>query len=145
MSKIKMEMSERQYEKLMELVYMGNWLVNAHRNEEIASYSEMEQFVFSKYEDAGFDEYVTYDKEDDFYELTSEQKEKVHRYIKEFEDYNLWEELTYRLANRDLLQELGPVGKLQQKDIERRLDLAEQYENEFIKNGLKNVKVNKSN
>ncbi|SDM01930.1 hypothetical protein [Sediminibacillus halophilus] len=140
MSNVKIEMTESQYKKLTELVYLGNWLVNAHRNEEITDYEELEQLV---YKNAGLADMVTYDKEDDFYSLPPEQEEKLHRYIKEYEDYNFWEELTYRLANRDLLRELGPKGKLEQKDIEKRLELAEEYENEFIKHGLRNVTVNK--
>ncbi|QTM98577.1 hypothetical protein ERJ70_04260 [Sediminibacillus dalangtanensis] len=141
MSNVNMEMTESQYKKLTELVYLGNWLVNAHRNEEITHYEELEQFV---YKNAGLADVVTYDEEEDFYSMAPEQEEKLHRYIKEYEDYNFWEELTYRLANRDLLRELGPKGKLEQKDIERRIELAEGYENEFIKNGLRNVTVNKT-
>ncbi|WP_026569084.1 MULTISPECIES: hypothetical protein [Sediminibacillus] len=140
MSKMKIEMTESQYQKLTELVYLGNWLVNAHRNEEVSHYEELEQFV---YKNAGSTD-IIYDKEDDFYHLKAELEEKLHRYIKEYEDYNFWEELTYRLANRDLLRELGPKGKLEQKDIDRRLKIAEGYENEFIKNGLKNMTVEKS-
>ncbi|SDJ89798.1 hypothetical protein [Sediminibacillus albus] len=144
MSKVKLELSQGEYQKLIEMAYLGNWLVNAHRNEEIKEYSDLEKKIFSNYKEAGMEDEVNhYPDLDDMYEFENSYEEKLHTYIKDYEDYNFWEELTYRLANRDLLRELGPVGKLQNKDIERRLELAEKYEDEFVKNGLKNVKVGK--
>ncbi|WP_077623187.1 hypothetical protein [Sediminibacillus massiliensis] len=142
MGKVNLELTESQYKKLIELVYLGNWMVNAHRNVEIDSYRQVENAVFSKYEQAGLKEDINYyEVPEEVYEFNENYQEKVHKFIKEYEDFNFWQELTYRLANRDLLRELGPVNKLDQDALEKRGKFAEQYEDEFIKNGLKNIKL----
>lgn len=48
---MKIELTKEQYRKLVELVYLGNWLVNAHREagECLQEYEESEQHFLSFY------------------------------------------------------------------------------------------------
>jgi hypothetical protein len=63
-------------------------------------------------------------------------------FIEEFEEEVFWEELGSRLAQRDLIKEVG-IKKIREMDTIERLtaedEIAEKYHREFASNGIKNL------
>ena len=46
---MELNLSREQYEKLLELVYLGNWLINAYRTDDyLEDYAEVVSLVFSQ-------------------------------------------------------------------------------------------------
>jgi len=59
----KIEFTKEQFEALLKLVYLGNWLANANRdgsneNPHLEEYEKIENYIFSFAKQFGFDEYV---------------------------------------------------------------------------------------
>lgn len=138
---MKIEFSEKQYNDLIELIFLGNWLANATRSgapgdELIKKYDDIEDYILSFAKDFNVDEINFYEGS---YFPTNEFEESLMPLVKEYDDHTFWEVLAIKLAERDLLREIGPVNKLSDKHLERKYDLVEHYEIEFEKHGLKNI------
>jgi len=69
---MKINFTKKQYEDLIKLVYLGNWFVNSHRTNDVVEYEELEQYIFSYFEDFGMEQYIEYDKTIDEYFPTRE-------------------------------------------------------------------------
>jgi len=140
---MKIELTEKQYRRLVELVFLGNWMVNssALNGEENKDYSDLEQFIFSYSKELKMEDLIIFDETYKEYFPTRQFEELIDPYIRNYEEISFWEELQSRLARRDLLREIGPINKLDDSHIERQFKIEEKYENEFVKNGLKNLEV----
>lgn len=52
---MKIELTKQQYETLLELMYLGNWMANSHRTTDLISrYEEMEQLIHSFWDELQF-------------------------------------------------------------------------------------------
>jgi hypothetical protein len=64
-------------------------------------------------------------------------------FIAEFENNTFWDELMKRLAERDLIEEIGSEEEYYKMDTIKRINLQEtvqeKYLNEFQENGIKNI------
>jgi len=48
---MELKLNKEQYEKLLELVYLGNWMVNAYRTDDyLEEYSDVVSHIFSQAE-----------------------------------------------------------------------------------------------
>jgi hypothetical protein len=142
--KVKINITNKQYRALIQLIYAGNWVVNGHRNEPLKEYEDLDQYIFSLAKQFGMDNLITHDIKFDSYFPTQEFEDKLHEFIDEYEEVSFWDELERRLASRDLDRE----GKRYESPHERMQQLFEiesKYAEEFNENGLKNVKVMNSN
>jgi hypothetical protein len=139
---MEIKFTKRQYETLMRLVYLGTWVVNGFKaddkNEETDA---LEQHVYSQARKFGLDKLVPYDEEFDGWFPTQEAEEEWSEDLDRFRDDTFWDELEYRLADRDLVAQYGesvvdhmdPEARLRMED-----KLVDHYNEEFAKNGLKN-------
>ena len=51
---MQLELTKKQYRRLLDMVYIGNWVLNATRGEDrFTDYDEVETFLFSKAAEAG--------------------------------------------------------------------------------------------
>ena len=134
---MRIDLTREQYTHLAELVYLGNWVVNGHRlpDELIEKYDDAEQLFLSFSKRMVNYELIKHYEEHDAYEPAPEMESRLHEFINEYDEATLWEELSDRLAARDLL-ELG-----QEITIEGLLPLADRYDEELSKNGLDRVRV----
>jgi hypothetical protein len=144
---MKIEFTKEQYRDLIELLFLGNWLANASRtgakgDEIIEKYEKIEEYILSFAKHFKAEDIVK--QEDDDYFTTMEFEESLMPLIGEYDDYTFWEQLSLKLAKRDLIREIGPVRQLRDEHRKRMYDLEEQYENEFEKNGLKNLVILKT-
>ena len=149
---MKIELDKKQYENLIKLVYLGNWMVNAIRDgspedKEIERYNEIEQYIFSFAKNADLEKYIEFDDEvGQFFPTNSfEFETDVEQYRQEYNDETFWDELIDRLARRDFIKKYGEdtVRKMGWKElIEKEDPFIEKYSKEIEKNGLDNLELN---
>jgi hypothetical protein len=132
-----------EYRKLVELTYLGEWIINAqhdpdHQDESAA---DAVQALLGMIPGKGIDR----DAETGRYFLDSDWTDKLYdNYILDYEDHVFWDELTERMAQRDLAQERG-VG-IEQIDREEDLlalrPIEERYRHELEQNGVERLELN---
>lgn len=145
---VDIRLTKKQFENLVKLVNLGNWIVNSYREEDTDDeFNELEEYIFSIAEDNGFDELVEFDPHLDSYYPTTQMEDENFEIIEEYNNEIFWDELVYRLARRDLVRELGEKN-IEELDFEERMEkllpLIEKYEIEFEKNGLDNFVLKNS-
>jgi hypothetical protein len=144
---MKIELTKQQYRSLIELLFLGDWLVNATRTGEeddkrISKYEEVQQLIYSYGKDFEADDFLI-EKYGQLF-TTMEFEEPLMPLVDEYDDYTFWEQLSLRLAERDLQRENGPVRKLKEEQMLRKYELEEMYQEEFEENGLRNLVVHRT-
>jgi hypothetical protein len=145
---MKITLTKEQFEILMRMVYLGNWVVNGDRTEgRYEDYDKVENILFSQADKFGLADLVEYDEatsswlssrrfEDDAMDLLDECIEDV-----------FWEELVRRLAWRDVLLNYGDEaveGMTEEAKIRLESPHIEKYREEIEKNGVMNLFVNRA-
>jgi hypothetical protein len=138
---MKLELSKSQYRSLVKLAFLGNWMANSTKlhEEQDQEFNEITQLVYSLSKEIEPFDLVEYDKRYKEYFPTRKLEEELEDVIEEYDNDAFWQELSSRLARRDLLREIGPVSTLTDKHREREFEIEEAYQTEFEKNGLKNL------
>lgn len=142
---MKINFTKRQFRTLLDLVYVGDFIINGIRehDEQIKEYEEIIQYVYSFAKKMGCGNLVKYSREYDEYHETREFEESlVYELIEEYDDYVFWEELVSRLAKRDVGKEIEEIDDISHDEVVKMLWSREEiYEKEFYKNGLDNIRV----
>lgn len=138
---MKIELNKKQYRELIELMFLGNWVANASRtgaegDEMLEHYEEIFDYILSHAKSFEADDVVI--QEGKRFYTTMDFDECIMPLVEDYDDYTFWEQLSLKLAERDLLRELGPIS-FKEEHRERMYDIEEKYEIEFEKNGLKNL------
>jgi len=143
------EFSNEEYRLLLDMVYIADWVMNAHeveQQEETKPYGKLEQKLLSLAKDFGFGEYIDWDEELQKYFPTRgfEEERPAMGFIDKFEDDSFWEELVARLADRDANRKYGQK-KLTKMSFEERSkkigEIEEKYSVEFERNGLDRLQI----
>ena len=147
---IGLALTPEQFTTLLRMIYMGNTVANAHRDEGdfIKEYDDFEQLVFSRAKDAGFPG-ATWRHEVDGEEhhhpsLIFENDEVLAKIIDEYSLAMTVEVLAEKLAERDIEREHGPYAKdrMPEKDYDELLDdAADAYEKIFLAEGFDGISV----
>ena len=150
---MKINFTKKEYLLLLDILYMADWVLNAHREadekEDTREYEKLEQKILSYAKKMGMEKYVDFDPEYDmyFHSRFFEETRRAQEFIDEFENDCFWEELIDRLTRRDFLKSFSEE-EIKEMDpytrFERLLELSEKYSDEFEKNGLKNLVVKKA-
>jgi hypothetical protein len=144
---MKNSLTKENYRTLLELVYMGLWVVTAHRVEtdaESRKYEELEQYLFSYAKDFNAEELVERDPKFNEIFPTQQLEEECTRFIEEYDNDTFWEDLIYRLARRDFTRKYGEeaISKMTTEErFKNEEEFIEKYSNEFETNGLDNIKI----
>jgi hypothetical protein len=146
--KMKLELTNKQYRDLIELLFFGNWIANGTRtgaegDERLEQYEEIQDYILSQAKHFQAEDVVRA-KGNDFY-TTMDFEESLMPIVEEYDEYTFWEQISIQLAKRDLFREIGPVRQLKEEHRERMFEIENQYEIEFEKNGLKNLEIVKKN
>ncbi len=105
---MQIEFTKQQFKNLLKLIYLGEWMTNAHRTDDrIKKYEDMLNYIFSYAKKFGFEKYV--DDEDvnngKFYPTRFfEEKTDVDQLHEEYDDKTFWDELIHRLGKRDFFR-----------------------------------------
>jgi hypothetical protein len=148
---MEIKLTKEQYENLLKLVYLGNWMVNAIRSgaegdEQIEKYNEIEQYIFSFAKDVGLEKYVEFNEKYNQFFPTIELEEdpEVEKYRQDYNEETFWQELADRLGARDFIREYGKEAIEKMDQEERFIKLQEfiiKYEEEFEENGMANLEI----
>lgn len=144
---IGLALTPEQFKTLLRMVYIANTVVNGHRDENFAiEYDNLEQYVFSRANDAGFPAATSRHKlEGEEHHHPSrifENDPEVNKMMDEYDSHVLMEYLAEKLAERDIEVKFGPNAKdkMPSEDYENLLDeYAEKYDSEFLFNGFINL------
>lgn len=106
---VHVELTRSQFRALLKAVYLGEHMANGFRigEERLQEFSEIRHTLLALAEKLGFNDLVEYDEELKDHFPTKEFDEAMDPFIEDFEEESFWEELSYRLAVRDLVREFG--------------------------------------
>ena len=131
---MELRLTEKQYRRLLDLVYIGNWVLNSTRGDDrIREYDKVESLVFSHCLDHGMAPLIElYNGE--IIPSRAFAEGGIHEAIMAYEDVTFFEILAEELA----LKDLGEPTRENYNDI---LERMEEYMGEFEENGTDHVTV----
>ena len=147
---MQIDFTKVEYRDLLDMIYIADWVLNAHKmadDPRTKRYGKLEQKILSYAEKMGFGHLVMYEPKFEKYFPTStfEDLSPAYNFIKEYDNDTFWEELMYRLAERDLIKQEGSLSNVLRLPVEERLEkqfrLEEKYAVEFEENGLDNIRI----
>lgn len=146
---MKIDITENEYRLLLDVLSIADWVMNSFKTEDdprTKPYKDLEQKLMSCAKDFGFGDLIVYDQKLEGYYPTIEYEDAQMEtgFIEEFEEDVFWDELCHRLAERDIIEEKGidefqnmaPIEKIRVED-----QIIEKYDEEFVKNGIKNLRL----
>ncbi|MBQ9985463.1 MAG: hypothetical protein IJP38_04055 [Oscillospiraceae bacterium] len=130
------EFTSKQFRRLLDLVYIGNWVLNSARgNDRIKDFDDVESYLFSQC--PRFDMNTLFEiSEGEVIPSKAFSEGGIHEAIMDYEDTVFFEILAEELAQRDITDGSCPSDEL----MARR----EGYIREFERNGIANVSVDSS-
>ena len=133
---MELHLTEKQYRRLLDLVYIGNWVLNSTRGDDrIQDYDKVESHLFSHCLDHGMAALVElYDGE--IIPSRAFAEGGIHEAIMAYEDVTFFEILAEELALRDLDAERATA-----ENYDEVMDRMEQYMGEFEAHGTDHISV----
>ena len=133
---MKIELTDRQFRYLLDLVYIGNWVINSTReNDRIKEYDQVESLVFSHCLQQKMSKLVEIYK-GELIPSRAFSDGGIHEAIENYEDVIFYEILAEELALRDMNGE-----PLTRENFSALLERIDTYLSEFTKNGTENISV----
>lgn len=149
-----LELSLEQYETLLKLVYMGDWVISTlqakERVEDDADsdtrFAEVVRHIFNYADVAGLGSIVQIDQNNGEPYLTREFEEEsgLVDILEDYEDEVFWQSLIERLAHRDFIRHYGESAISEmaiEERIEKETPFHDKWANEFHERGIENLKV----
>lgn len=133
---MELRLTEKQYRRLLDLVYIGNWVLNSTRGDDrIRDYDKVESLVFSHCLDHGMAPLIElYNGE--IIPSRAFAEGGIHEAIMAYEDVTFFEILAEELALRDMDGE--PLTRENYSELMERIDA---YLSEFDAHGTDNISV----
>jgi len=134
---MELKLTSKQYRRLLDLVYIGNWVLNSTRGDDrIRDYDAVESLVFSHCLDQGMTKLVEL-YQGELIPSRAFAEGGIHEAIMAYEDAIFFEILAEELALRDA-EELGGHNAQDQEEVMARM---EQYLGEFEEHGTDHITV----
>lgn len=138
-SEISFTLSSDEYRVLAKLVFLGEWMANANREEPSPEYEALAERVYGLSVEAGAAEYVgVVGSGLDPSGVTTLEME-LAPVIQQYDEDAFWQELVERLSLRDFMKKYSAEeidGMSEQVMFARRMELADHYESIFGTIGL---------
>ena len=130
------ELSEKEFRRLLDLVYIGNWILNSARgNDRFEDYDVLLEKLFAQCPRAGMD--VLMDTwQGHVFPSKAYREGGIHEAIADYEDAVFFDILAEELALRDMEGE--GIDSADESELEDRM---EEYYQEFEENGIDNLTV----
>ena len=128
---MQLELSKKEFRRLLDLVYIGNWILNSTRGDDrIADYDQVESKLFALCRENGMPSLVErWNGEDVPSRAFSDGG--IHEAIADYEDTVFYEILAEELARRDLGEDCDDLAALTSR--------MDEYMDEFEANGVENL------
>ena len=132
------ELTEMEFRRLLDMVYIGNWVLNSTRgSDRFSDYDNIESRIFS---------YCPSQDMPSLVEIvdgmprpsTAFEQGGIHEAIADYEDSMFFEILAEELARRDM--DFEPIGPENFSELTNRID---EYIAEFEINGIDNISLDK--
>lgn len=133
---MKIELTEQQFRYLLDLVYIGNWVINSTReNDRIREYDQVESLVFSRCAEHKMKSLIEH-LDGEVIPSRAFAEGGIHEVIENYEDVVFYEILAEELALRDMDGE--PMTRENYAELMERIDT---YMGEFEEHGTDHVSV----
>ena len=133
---MELKMTEKQFRRLLDLVYIGNWVLNSTRGDDrIKEYDQVESLVFAHCLDHGMAP-LTELYQGELIPSRAFADGGIHEAIEQYEDVVFYEILAEELALRDMDGE--PLTRENYGELMERIDA---YLSEFDEHGTDNISV----
>ena len=133
---MQIELTEKEFRRLLDLVYIGNWVMNSTRGDDrITEYDEVESLVFSHCLEHGMAR-LTEVYQGEIIPSRAFAEGGIHEAIMAYEDEKFFEILAQEMALRDL--DDPPITAENYEEIQARM---EDYMGEFERHGTDNITV----
>ena len=133
---MQIELTDKEFRRLLDMVYIGNWILNSCReNDRFQDYDDLEEKLFSLCPEHGMPT-LTERWRGHSYPSRAFEEGGIHEAIADYEDAVFYDILAEELARRDMDAE-----QISQDDTGELNERMEEYYSEFEKNGSDNVKV----
>ena len=133
---MQIELTEKEFRRLLDLVYVGNWILNSARGDDrFEDYDLLQEKLFALSGKAGMPSLVQR-WHGHIFPSKAYEEGGIHEAIADYEDAVFYDILAEELARRDMHLE-----SISQNDDEELSSRMEEYFDEFEKNGIENVKV----
>ena len=131
-----LELSKKQFRRLLDLVYIGNWILNSTRGQErFADYDEVESLVFARAAIEGMPGLAEL-YQGEIVPSRAFVEGGIHEAIAEYENNVFFDILAEDLARRDM--DDVPIDENNYDELTRRIDA---YIAEFDQHGTDNILV----
>lgn len=136
-----------QFQTLIKLVYLGEWMVNSVREDANEDVSHIENFIYSFANAFGLGKYVRYDKDELAYVPTHalEDDQDIEEFRSAYDEQQMWSGLIDAFAERDFFKDYSEqeIDAMSDEDKEQKISLiSEKYEKEFSEHGIDNLYLN---
>jgi hypothetical protein len=142
---MEISLSRQQFETLLKTVYLGAWMISAHREREnvIGEFEELERHLWTLAHRAGFRDLVEVDPTLLKVFPTYEFAEALDPFIDEYDDEAFWDGLVDRLADRDLAEAYGDdIMRMDRDERFTRLQrFVDKYETEVEEHGVDRMRI----
>lgn len=133
---LNIELSEKEFRRLLDMVYIGNWILNSARGEDrFEDYDLLQEKLFAHCPAHGMRSLVE-GWQGHIFPSRAYEDGGIHEAIADYEDAVFFDILAEELARRDLgLEDSEPEDYT---ELQARMD---EYLNEFEKNGLSTINI----
>ncbi|MEA4954874.1 MAG: hypothetical protein VB096_05105 [Pseudoflavonifractor sp.] len=137
---MKLELTTKQFRRLLDMAYIGNWILNSTRGDDrFADYDEVESLLFQKAKDEGMNALT------EFWQGQAVPSQAfadggIHDAIMEYENNVFFDILAEDLARRDM--DDVPIDENNYQELASRIDA---YISEFEEHGTDNILVDTGN
>lgn len=131
---MKLELSKKEFRRLLDMVYIGNWILNSTRGEDrLTDYDKVESVLFHKANEDGMEVLTEYDQG---VAVPSRAfvEGGIHEAIMDYENNVFFDILAEDLARRDMNDEA--IDENNYVELANRIDA---YISEFETNGTDNI------
>ena len=133
---MKLELTNKQFRRLLDLVYIGNWILNSTRGENrFADYDEVESLLFARAAVEGMPSLAEL-YEGEIIPSRAFAEGGIHEAIAEYENNVFFDILAEELARRDM--DDPPIDENNYAELTSRI---EAYITEFEQHGIENILV----
>ena len=133
---MKLELTTKQFRRLLDMAYIGNWILNSTRGDDrFADYDEVESLLFAKAREQGMG-VLAEDWQGEVVPSRAFTEGGIHEAIMEYENNVFFEILAEDLARRDM--EDASIDENDYDELTRRID---DYMAEFEQHGTDNILI----
>ena len=133
---MQIELTPKQYRRLLDMVYIGNWILNSTRGDDrFKDYDNVESLLFSKAKELGMDT-LAEEWQGEIIPSRAFAEGGIHEAIVEYENNVFFDILAEELARRDMND--VPIDESNYEELTHRIDA---YLDEFDLHGTDNILV----